>query len=100
MKAWFLRFLTSRLGSILTPVIAAGVGAVVAKLAAYDPNLASSVDQASVTGFVVAFLVSLANIATNAASREEIKTIRAVANGTNSDGTVSYAEVRPATKSE
>lgn len=100
MKAWFIRILASRLGSLLTPVIATGVGAVVARLATYDPNLASSIDQVAVTGFVVALLMSLVNIATNAASREEIKSIRAVANGTNDDGTISYTEVRPATKSE
>ena len=100
MKTWIITFLASRLGSILTPVIATGVGAVVARLAAYDPHLASGVDQAAVTGFVVALLMSLVNIATNAAQQKEIKTIRAVANGTTDDGVTAYAEVRPATKSE
>jgi energy-converting hydrogenase Eha subunit A len=100
MKAWFLRFFASRLGGLLTPIIATGVGAVVARLAAYDPHLASGVDQAAVTGFVVALLMSLVNIATNAAQQKEIKTIRAVANGTTDDGVTAYAEVRPATKSE
>jgi hypothetical protein len=100
VKTWIITFLASRLGSILTPVIATAVGAVIARLAAYDINLASSVDQAAVTGFVVALLVSVVNIATNAAQREEIKTIRAVVNGTNPDGTTSYTEVRPAAKPE
>lgn len=100
MKAWLIRFFASRLGGLLTPIIATGVGALVARLAAYDPHLASSVDQAAVTGFVVALLMSLVNIATNAAQQEEIKTIRAVANGTTDDGVTAYAEVRPATKSE
>lgn len=100
MKAWFIRFFASRLGGLLTPIIATGVGAVVARLAAYDPHLASGVDQAAVTGFVVALLMSLVNIATNAAQQKEIKTIRAVANGTTDDGVTAYAEVRPATKSE
>jgi energy-converting hydrogenase Eha subunit A len=100
MKEWLIKFLVSRIGSILTPIIATGVGAVVAKLAAYDPNLASSIDQVTVTGFVVALIVSLVNIATNAAQRNEIKTIRAVANGTAADGTTAYTEVRPAAKAE
>lgn len=100
MKEWIIRFLVSRAGGILTPIIATGVGGVVARLAAHDPNLASSIDQMAVTGFVVALIVSLVNIATNAAQRNEIKTIRAVANGTNPDGTASYTEVRPAAKAE
>ena len=49
MKAWIIHFFASRLGGILNPIIATGVGTVVARLAAYDPNLASSVDQAAVT---------------------------------------------------
>jgi energy-converting hydrogenase Eha subunit A len=100
MKEWLIRFLVSRAGSVLTPVIATGVGAIVARLASYDPNLASSIDQMAVTGFVVALLVSLVNIATNASQRKEIKTIRAVANGTTPDGVTAYAEVRPAAKAE
>jgi uncharacterized membrane protein YeaQ/YmgE (transglycosylase-associated protein family) len=100
MKEWLIRFLVSRAGGILTPIIATGVGAVVARLAAYDSHLASSIDQVAVTGFVVALIVSLVNIATNAAQRNEIKTIRAVVNGTTADGTTAYIEVRPATKAE
>jgi hypothetical protein len=100
MKAWLIHFFASRLGGILTPIIATGVGAVVARLAAYDPHLASSVDQMAVTGFVVALLMSLINIATNASQQKEIKTIRALANGTTPDGVTSYTEVRPATKPE
>ena len=100
MKTWFIRFFASRLGGILTPIIATGVGAVVARLAAYDPNLASSVDQMAVTGFVVGLLMSLVNIATNASQQKEIKTIRAVVSGTTTDGVTTYTEVRPATKPE
>jgi hypothetical protein len=100
MKQWIIKFLVSRAGGVLTPIIATGVGAVVARLAAYDPNLASNIDQVAVTGFVVALIVSLVNIATNAAQRNEIKTIRAVANGTSADGTTAYTEVRPAAKVE
>jgi len=100
MKQWIIKFLVSRAGGVLTPIIATGVGAVVARLAAYDPNLASNIDQVAVTGFVVALIVSLVNIATNAAQRNEIKTIRAVANGTAADGTTAYTEVRPAVKAE
>lgn len=97
MKTWFIRFFASRLGGILTPIIATGVGAVVARLAAYDPNLASSVDQMAVTGFVVGLLMSLVNIVTNSSQQNEIKTIRAVVNGTTPDGVTAYVEVRPAT---
>jgi peptidoglycan hydrolase-like protein with peptidoglycan-binding domain len=98
MKDSLLKFLVSRLGGLLTPFIALGVGVAIAKLAAFDPNLASSLDKTAVTGFVVTLIVSLVNYATNAAQVDGIKSIQAVANVPVDGvfGPVTYTEVRKA----
>jgi len=98
MKDWLLKFLVSRLGGILTPVIAIGVGALVAKLTAFDPKLASALDQTAVTGFVVTLIISLVNYATNSAQVDGIRRIQAVVNVPVDGvfGPVTYTEVRKA----
>jgi hypothetical protein len=98
MKNFLLRFLVSRSGSILTPIIATAVGAAVSRLAAFDPHLASGIDQAAVAGFIVATILSVVNYATNAAQTPGIKRIQALVN-TDQDGIpgpVTYTEVRRA----
>ena len=51
MKDRILAFLVSKMGGVITPVIAVVVGSIVAQLAMVDPKLAESVDQVSLTGF-------------------------------------------------
>lgn len=98
MKTALLRWLVSRAGGILTPVIAGLVGLGVARLAALSPELASSVDQVAVTGFVVTGILALVNYLTNSAQSDGVKRIQAVV-GTKQDGVpgpVTYIEVRRA----
>jgi hypothetical protein len=98
MKNLLLRFLVSRSGSILTPLIAAAVGTLISKLAAFDPHLASGLDQAAITAFVVAAILSVVNYVTNEAQTPGIKRIQALVN-TDQDGIpgpVTYTEVRKA----
>lgn len=98
MKNILLKFLVSRAGGIITPIVATMVGAIVAKLAAYDQNLASQVDQVAVTGFVVAGIMALVNYFTNAVQTDGVKKIQALVN-TPQDGIpgpVTYVEVRKA----
>lgn len=98
MKNMMLKFLVSRAGGIITPVVATAVGALVAKLAAYDQSLASQVDQVAVTGFVVAGIMTLVNYLTNAVQTDGVKKIQALVN-TPQDGVpgpVTYTEVRKA----
>ena len=98
MKNTLLKFLVSRAGGIIAPIVATAVGAVVAKLAAYDQNLASQVDQVAVTGFVVGGIMALVNYFTNAVQTDGIKKIQALVN-TPQDGIpgpVTYTEVRKA----
>ena len=98
MKNFILKFLVSRAGSVLTPIIATFVGAGVAKLAAFDSNLASYVDQAAVTAFVVAVILSVVNYATNASQSDGVKKIQVLVN-TDQDGVlgpITYTEVRKA----
>jgi uncharacterized membrane protein YeaQ/YmgE (transglycosylase-associated protein family) len=93
-----LRFLVSRSGGIITPIIAGIVATVVAKLAAFDSNLASSIDQTAIVAFVVAAIMSGVNYFTNAAQTDGIKRIQALVN-TDEDGVpgpVTYTEVRKA----
>jgi uncharacterized membrane protein YeaQ/YmgE (transglycosylase-associated protein family) len=98
MKAFFLRFLVSRAGGILTPIVATIVGALVAKLAAFDSALASGLDQAAITGFVVAAILSVVNYVTNSVQTEGIKKIQAMVNVRQDGipGPVTYTEVRKA----
>lgn len=98
MKDKILAFLVSKLGGILTPLIAVAIASVVAKLAMVDPTLAEGIDQASVTGFVVAFIISLVNYFTNATQVKGVKQIQALVH-TDVDGVagpLTYTEVRRA----
>lgn len=98
MKDKILAFLVSKMGGVLTPIIAMGVAAVVARLAAIDPNLAGSVDQTAITGFIVALIISIVNYVTNEANVKGVKKIQALVN-TDVDGVagpVTYTEVRRA----
>lgn len=98
IKLTLLQFLVSRSGGILTPIIAGIVASVIAKLAAFDANLASSIDQTAIVAFVVAAIMSAVNYFTNAVQTDGIKRIQALVN-TDQDGVpgpVTYAEVRKA----
>lgn len=98
MKNAVISFFVSRLGGILTPVIAGVVGIVVAKVAALSPDLANSVDQVAVTAFVVGLIVSFVNYKTNSVQTDGIKKIQALVNTTvdGVPGPVTYTEVRRA----
>ena len=98
MKRWLLQFFVSRAGGVLTPIIAGVVGAGIAKLAAFDAHLASSVDANAVTAFVVATVMSIVNYATNAVQTDNIKNIQAVVNVPQDGvfGPITYTEVRKA----
>jgi small-conductance mechanosensitive channel len=108
MKDRILAFLVSKVGGLITPIIAVAVGSIVARLAMVDPKLAESVDQVSLTGFLVALILSLVNYFTNEMNVKGIKKIQALVS-TDVDGVagpVTYTEVRraialkkPATKS-
>jgi hypothetical protein len=98
MKDKILAFLVSKLGGVITPIIAVGVGASISKLAMIDPKLAESVDQASLTGFFVALLISMVNYFTNEVNVRGIKKIQALVH-TDVDGVagpLTYTEVRRA----
>jgi hypothetical protein len=98
MKDKLFAFLVSKSGGILTPIIAAAVAALVARLAMIDPKLAESVDETSLTGFVVAFIISIVNYFTNEINVKGVKKIQALVN-TDVDGVagpVTYTEVRRA----
>lgn len=99
MKSWLLKFFVSKSGSVLTPIIASFVAAMVTKLAAFDSALAQQIDPAAITGFIVAALVSVVNYATNAAQSDGVKRIQAVVNAPIDGyaGPVTYTEVRRAT---
>jgi hypothetical protein len=98
MKDKFLAFLVSKLGGVITPIIAIAIAAVVSKLAMVDPKLAESIDQTSLTGFIVALILSLVNYFTNEVNVRGVKRIQALVN-TDVDGVagpVTYTEVRRA----
>jgi small-conductance mechanosensitive channel len=98
MKDKILAFLVSKLGGVITPLIAMVVAAIVARLAMVDPKLAESVDQVSLTGFIVALLISVVNYVTNEVNVRGIKKIQALVN-TDEDGVagpITYTEVRRA----
>jgi hypothetical protein len=65
IKKYVTKFLVSRIGSIATPIIATAVAALVARVAAFDPALSGSIDEAAIVGFIVTALVSAANYFTN-----------------------------------
>jgi hypothetical protein len=98
MKDKILAFLVSKLGGVITPIIAMVVAAIVSRLAMVDPKLAESVDQVSLTGFVVALIISIVNYVTNEINVKGVKKIQALVN-TDVDGVagpVTYTEVRRA----
>jgi len=98
MKDKLLAFLVSKAGGIISPLIAMGIAAVVSKLAMIDPKLAESVDQVSLTGFIVALILSIINYVTNEVNVKGVKKIQALVN-TDVDGVagpVTYTEVRRA----
>ena len=99
MKNAILKFLISRAGGVLTPIVSVIVGLVVAKIAALDATLGAQVDQVAVTGFVVTAILSLVNYYTNAQSSDGVKSIQAIV-GSEQDGVPgpkTYIEVRKAT---
>lgn len=98
MKNFLLKFLVSRAGGILTPIVATAVGAAAAKLASYDANLASGLDQTAITGFVVAAILSIVNYFTNSVQTDGVKKIQAIVNVPQDGipGPVTYTEVRKA----
>jgi hypothetical protein len=98
MKDKLLAFLVSKLGGVITPLIAMAVAAIISRLAMIDPTLAESVDQVSLTGFVVALLISMVNYFTNGVNVKGVKKIQALVH-TDVDGVagpVTYTEVRRA----
>ena len=99
MKNAILKFLISRAGSVLTPLVSLAIGAAVGKLSSLSPELAAQVNPVAVTGFVVTTLISLANYYTNATSGDGVKAIQAMV-GVKQDGVpgpITYVEVRKAT---
>jgi hypothetical protein len=98
MKEKLIQFLVSKAGGIITPLIAAGVSWVVAKIASFDPNLASTVDQSAIVAFVWAGIMSGVNYFTNAKQTQEVKKIQAVVNVEQDGwfGPETYTEVRRA----
>lgn len=98
MKKLLTKFLVSRIGSIATPIIATAVGTMVARVAAFDPALASKIDEAAIVGFIVSALVSAANIFTNKTLTQDVTKIQAVVNVPEDGwfGPVTYTEVRRA----
>ena len=93
-----MRFLVSRAGGVLAPIIAVAVGALVAKVAAFDADLAAQISPGAVTAFVVAAILALVNAWTNRVQTDGVKKIQALVN-TDTDGIpgmVTYTEVRRA----
>jgi hypothetical protein len=98
IKLSILRFLVSRAGGIITPVVAGLVATAVTRLAAFDANLASTIDQTAIVAFVVAAIMSAVNYFTNAVQTDGVKRIQALVN-TDEDGIpgpITYTEVRKA----
>jgi len=98
IKDKLIAFLVSKLGGVITPLIAMVVAAIISRLAMIDPTLAESVDQVSLTGFVVALLISMVNYFTNEVNVKGVKKIQALVR-TDVDGVagpVTYTEVRRA----
>jgi hypothetical protein len=86
------------MGGVITPLIAMAVAAIVSRLAMVDPKLAESVDQVSLTGFIVALLISIVNYVTNEVNVRGVKKIQALVN-TDEDGVagpITFTEVRRA----
>ena len=98
IKLSLLRFLVSKSGSLLTPIIAGFVATLVTRVAAFDADLAGQVDQTAIVGFIVAAILAAVNYTTNSVQTDGIKRIQALVN-TDQDGIpgpVTYTEVRRA----
>ena len=98
IKLTLLRFLVSKSGSLLTPIIAGIVATLVARVAAFDASLAGQIDQTAIVGFIIAAILAAVNYVTNAAQTPGVKRIQALVN-TDQDGIpgpVTYTEVRRA----
>jgi small-conductance mechanosensitive channel len=98
MKDKLIAFLVSKSGGVITPLIAMAVAAIVSRLAMIDPKLAESIDQVSLTGFLVAFIISIVNYVTNEINVRGVKKIQALVK-TDVDGVagpITYTEVRRA----
>ena len=98
IKLSLMRFLVSKSGSLLTPIIAGFVATLVAKVAAFDASLAGQLDQTAIVGFIVAAIITAVNYATNSVQTSGIKKIQALVN-TEQDGIpgpITYTEVRRA----
>ena len=98
MKDKILAFLVSKMGGVITPIVAMAVAAIVSRLAMIDPKLAESVDQVSLTGFLVALLIAVVNYVTNEVNVKGVKKIQALVH-TDQDGVagpITYTEVRRA----
>jgi len=98
IKLSLMRFLVSKSGSLLTPIIAGFVATLVAKVAAFDASLAGQLDQTAIVGFIVAAILTAVNYATNFVQTSGIKKIQALVN-TDQDGIpgpITYTEVRRA----
>ena len=98
MKDKLIAFLVSKSGGVIAPLIAMAVAAIVSRLAMIDPKLAESIDQVSLTGFLVAFIISIVNYVTNEINVRGVKKIQALVK-TDVDGVagpITYTEVRRA----
>lgn len=98
MKNWILKFLVSRAGGVLTPILATVVAMAVTRVADFDGKLAASIDQNAVVGFLLAAILAGVNAFTNAKQSDGVKKIQALVN-TDVDGVpgpVTYTEVRRA----
>jgi hypothetical protein len=98
IKLTLVRFLVSKSGSLLTPIIAGFVATLVARVAAFDAALASQIDQTAIVGFTVAAILAAVNYATNAAQTPGVKRIQALVNAKQDGipGPITYTEVRRA----
>ena len=98
MKNAIIAFFVSKLGGILTPIIAGVVAIGVTKIACLSPQLAGAVDQNAVTGWIVLAIIAGINFVTNKQSTDGIKKIQALVNTTQDGvvGPVTYTEVRKA----
>jgi hypothetical protein len=98
MKDKLIAFLVSKSCGVIAPLIAMAVAAIVSRLAMIDPKLAESIDQVSLTGFLVAFIISIVNYVTNEINVRGVKKIQALVK-TDVDGVagpITYTEVRRA----
>jgi small-conductance mechanosensitive channel len=98
MKDKLIAFLVSKSGGVIAPLIAMAVAAIVSRLAMIDPKLAESIDQVSLTGFLVALIISVVNYVTNEINVRGVKKIQALVK-TDVDGVagpITYTEVRRA----